>query len=80
MISAEAPLSNGAQVARCKHVNSAGSQRIAAQATEYLFFSGPPLLPRSLLHRLMNAFTLLSERVDISSKMKDKQGQFISPD
>lgn len=80
MISAKAPLSDGAQVTRCKHVNSAGSQRIAALAAERLFFSGPPLLPTSLLRRLMNAFTLLSERVDISSKTKDKQGQFISPD
>lgn len=38
-----------------------------------------PPSPESFIHYLINAFTVLSERLYISSKMKDKQAQFISP-
>lgn len=56
------------------HVNSTRSQWIS-EWVPLLFFS-----PKSLFYYLINASMVLSQCLYISSKMKDKQLQFISPD
>lgn len=57
MISGEAPLSDCAEVTRCKHVNSIGSQRIAEHYRMPLLSrpASPPQIITSLLDECFHA-------------------------